>query len=260
MKKQTLIHPIPSLQDNYIWALIELEQRQVCLVDPGDANPAIKFLDEQQLNLQAIILTHHHWDHTQGVGLLKDKYQVPVYGPANPQIPEVTQALSDQEEVPSEACSLRLRVFAIPGHTLDHLAYYAPRTLFCGDTLFAAGCGRLFEGSALQMYNSLQKMAALPEDTQVYCAHEYTLNNLRFAQTVEPANSAITERIERVKALREKNLPSLPSTLGEEKQTNPFLRCDWPQVKAGAESFAGQALTTPIEVFSWVRKWKDSFK
>lgn len=260
MKKQIPIYPIPSLKDNYIWALIDPEQRSVCIIDPGDADPVIAFLDKQKLDLQSILITHHHWDHTDGIGLLKDKYQIPVYGPANPAIPEITQVTDDGMEIPNEDCFLKLRVLAIPGHTLDHLAYYAPGMLFCGDTLFAAGCGRIFEGSVLQMYQSLQKMAALPEDTKIYCAHEYTLNNLRFAQIVEPDNEAIHERLAQVKALREMNLPSLPSTLKEEKLTNPFLRCEMPQLRANMEKFSGQTLNSPVEVFGWVRKWKDEFK
>jgi hydroxyacylglutathione hydrolase len=258
MIKKIQIYPLPSLQDNYIWALCDLEHKKVSVVDPGEAEPVLTFLKQEQFTLQSILITHHHWDHTQGIPALKTQGEVPVYGPR--ELPHVTQALAEGSRLSQENSPLALEVFAIPGHTLDHLAYYAPGVLFCGDTLFAAGCGRLFEGSALELYSSLQRIAALPADTKIYCAHEYTLNNLRFAAVVEPGNPAILKRLAKVKTLRENQLVSLPTTLREEKETNPFLRCDQPLVKAATEKFSGQILTTPLEVFSSLRKWKDGFK
>jgi hydroxyacylglutathione hydrolase len=147
----------------------------------------------------------------------------------------------------------------IPGHTLDHIAFYSPGMLFCGDTLFSAGCGRLFEGEAIQLYSSLQRMAALPAETQIYCAHEYTLNNLRFAKVVEPDNIAIDQRIVSVTELRQKNQPSLPSTLAIEKSTNPFLRCHSPTIIKNVSAYAGHTLSSELDVFTWLRKYKDHF-
>lgn len=260
MKKHLHIHPIPSLKDNYIWALVDSEKGQVSIVDPGDGLPVEDFLSQEQLDLQGIIITHHHWDHTDGIEHLVNKYQIPVYGPDNPKIKGLSEALGDGARVPIEICPLDLSVIAIPGHTLDHLAYYAPGVLFCGDTLFAAGCGRVFEGSSLQMYHSLQKLAALPDETKVYCAHEYTVNNLRFAQMLEPENLVIAARLDKVQALRTSHLPSLPSSMSEEKETNPFLRCSSPELRAKVEDRLGRSLADPIEVFTWLRKWKDEFK
>lgn len=246
------ILPIPILSDNYVWTIIATELNAAVVVDPGDAQPVSDFLKQQQLSLVGILVTHHHWDHTNGVSALQQQYKAPVFGPAT--------SLREQDTVVITGFPLSFQVLAIPGHTRDHVAFYTPGILFCGDTLFAGGCGRLFEGTAKQLYDSLQKMAALPDDTSVYCAHEYTLQNLRFAEMVEPDNQAIKQRMKRVNELRKQSLPSLPSLLSEEKQTNPFLRCDIPEVIASVEKYAGRALNTPLEVFTWVRKWKDKFK
>ena len=253
------IIPIPALRDNYIWTMIKPEDHTAWVIDPGDAAPVIDFLKQQKLTLKAILITHHHWDHTAGVAELREQQPTPVYGSAKEKIADVTHLLKDEEDIHMEGCPLTFHVIAIPGHTLDHIAYYSPGLLFCGDTLFAAGCGRVFEGTPEQMYASLQKIAALPDDTRIYCAHEYTLNNLHFAEIVEPENTLIKQRITQVSELRNKNLPSLPSTLSEEKETNPFLRCDSPELIAQVETYANQTLHNPIEVFTWVRKWKDSF-
>lgn len=253
------IIPIPSLQDNYIWAIIDTFQHTVCIVDPGTIEPVEVFLAKEQLKLNAIFLTHHHGDHTHGANALKNKYQVPIFGPANSPFQGITNPLNENDKIPSTICPLALITLTIPGHTLDHIAYYAPGFLFCGDTLFSAGCGRLFEGTAAQMYASLQKMASLPDDTNMYCGHEYTLNNLRFALTVEPKNIASLARLNRVKVLRQIDLPTLPSTVLEEKNTNPFLRCDSEELSAAVEQFAGQKLST-LGVFTWLRRWKDGFK
>lgn len=255
-----LIQAIPSLQDNYIWAIVDTLQQKACIIDPGEAAPVNIFLSQNNLKLIALLITHHHWDHTDGIHLLKQAHQIPVYGAMYSPNHEITLRLNEGEHIASNSCLLDFHVLAIPGHTLDHIAYYSPGLLFCGDTLFAAGCGKIFEGTAMQMYQSLQKIAALPDDTLIYCAHEYTLNNLYFAQTVEPENQAVSNRLKQVHALRQKNLPTLPSSLREEKQTNPFLRCHSPTLITQVEKFAGQPLKTVVDVFTWLRKWKNEFR
>lgn len=252
------IHPIPALKDNYIWAITDSDHQQTVIVDPGEAKAVEDFLREQHLTLKAILITHHHWDHMNGVMELKNHYHVPVIAP-NENIPGATRRVSENDVVTIPNFPLHLKVFEIPGHTLGHVAYYTPSMLFCGDTLFSSGCGRIFEGTPVQMYASLLKITALPNATQIYCAHEYTLNNLRFAETVEPGNKKIAERIKTVSAMRDNHQPSLPSTLSDEKETNPFLRCDSPEIIANVERYANQSLSNPIAVFTWLRKWKDTF-
>ncbi len=254
------IIPIPILSDNYVWTLLDTNQPTAVIVDPGEAKPVIHFLKQHELTLCGILITHHHWDHTGGIAELKNQYDIPIYGPANETIDGLSVPLQPDQIIQLKSFPLTLQVIGIPGHTLGHVAYYSPGILFCGDTLFAAGCGRVFEGTAAQMYASLQKIAALPDNTKIYCAHEYTLNNLRFAEQVEPENKKIKERLVRVSDLRKKNLPSLPSLLKEEKETNPFLRCDSPELIANVEKHAGETLSTPVEVFTELRTWKDGFK
>lgn len=254
------ILPIPVLQDNYVWAIIDKNQSIALIIDPGEAIPVSVFLKQQQLKLVGILITHHHWDHTNGIEALKKEYDTPVFGPANETIPGMTMPLQEEETVSIQGFPLSFKVISIPGHTLGHIAYYFPGMLFCGDTLFASGCGRIFEGTPAQMYESLQEIAALPHDTKIYCAHEYTLNNLRFAKLVEPNNPAIMERIKEVTDLRQQGLPSLPSTLHAEKETNPFLRCRLPQVIASVENYAGEPLKDELDVFTRLRQWKDNFK
>lgn len=249
--------PIPALKDNYIWALINKENNRALIVDPGEAQPVTHFLQQQQLQLAGILITHHHGDHTNGIaGLIQ--HNVPIFGSAQENISHFTHALTEADvvQVPSFP---DFQILSIYGHTRGHIAYYSPGILFCGDTLFSAGCGRIFEGTASQMYASLQKMAALPDNTQVYCAHEYTLNNLRFAEMVEPSNQAIKERVKEVNALRAQQLPSLPSTIGIEKETNPFLRCDSAEIIVNVEKYAQQPLNDVVSIFTWLRKWKDVF-
>lgn len=253
------IIPIPALKDNYIWALVDKMHNTMVIVDPGDADPVEIFLQKHNLSLKAILITHHHWDHTNGINKLVQKYHVSVFGPAQEYISGLTTPVGDKDEIKIESFPLTMQILTIPGHTTGHIAFYAPGILFCGDTLFAAGCGRIFEGSADEMYASLKKIFMLPDDTQIYCAHEYTLNNLNFAKVVEPSNHHITKRIKEVSELREKNLPSLPSLLADEKASNPFLRCNSPEIKANVEKFAGHSLENPIAVFTWLRKWKDGF-
>jgi len=252
------IIPIPTFKDNYVWTIIDPTQHKAILVDPGDAAPVLQFLKQHHLVPVSILITHHHWDHTNGIKDIVASYPIPVYGPNNT-LTEITHRVQEPDYIYIEHFTISPQIFNIPGHTLDHVAYYMPDRLFCGDTLFAAGCGRLFEGSAAQLFASLQKLASLPDGTRVYCAHEYTLNNLRFARTIEPNNPAITTRLQHAQRLRDKNQPTLPSTLREEKATNPFLRCHCPEVKIAVEQYAEMALSSSLEVFSWLRKWKDHF-
>jgi hydroxyacylglutathione hydrolase len=253
------IHPIPTLKDNYVWALVSTPKRLACIVDPGEAGPVLTFLKQQGLKLMGILITHHHWDHTNGIAGLKQHSDVPVYGAASETIDGKTVSLHEGDRVELIDFPLSFRVMSIPGHTLGHLAYYSPGMLFCGDTLFASGCGRLFEGKPEQLYTSLQKLAALPDETKVYCAHEYTLANLHFAEKVEPGNPEIKERLKQVEALHRQHQCTLPSTLGEEKKTNPFLRCDSPELIQSVQRHAGRHLSNPIEVFTYLRKWKDTY-
>jgi hydroxyacylglutathione hydrolase len=253
------IKAIPTLKDNYVWVMIDSNQHSAIIVDPGEATPVIAFLKQHHLSLLAILITHHHWDHTNGITEILHEFPAPVYGPANEAIAEMTKPLQDNTTFHIPGFPEDISVIAIPGHTSGHIAYHVANALFCGDTLFAAGCGRLFEGTATQMAASLQKITSLPDDTQIYCAHEYTLNNLRFAQTVEPNNQEIAKRIQRVTELRNNNQPSLPSTLNEEKATNPFLRCDSAELKASVEKQTGVSPDNTIAVFTALRKWKDIF-
>ena len=251
------IHPITAFNDNYIWALID--SNHAIIVDPGDAQPVIEFLDKHQYQLSEILITHHHWDHTNGVEALRKKYGAPVFAPAKENIPHATPVNENYHIIRIHSFP-EIKILDIPGHTLGHIAYLIEEALFCGDTLFAAGCGRLFEGTAAQMYASLQKLANLPEATKIYCGHEYTLNNLNFAKIVEPNNQDIVQRIEKVKQMRDRDQPSLPSTISAEKTTNPFLRCHHESVRQSVEKHVGQALNNPLEVFTFLRQWKDKWK
>ncbi|MDB6062878.1 MAG: gloB [Verrucomicrobiaceae bacterium] len=258
------IEPIAAFKDNYIWCLHK--GSEAWIVDPGDADPVEAFLAEHNLTLNGILITHHHHDHTGGVVELARRHSLKtVYGPRNPSIAGITDHLSEGDSI--RVFGQEFSVLEIPGHTLDHIAYFSadagstgglPPTLFCGDTLFAAGCGRLFEGSAEQMYRSLQKLANLPSTTAVYCAHEYTEANLRFALAVEPANLATQQRAARTATLREMLKPTLPSTLQIELETNPFLRVDATAVKDAVQK-ADPNSTENVQIFAALRSWKDHF-
>ncbi|WP_346839685.1 hydroxyacylglutathione hydrolase [Microbulbifer sp. SAOS-129_SWC] len=253
------ISPIPAFNDNYIWHLTRNGEHWV--VDPGDAAPVMAELGDTPLS--GILITHHHYDHTGGIAELRSRYQCPVIGPAS--IDGVTDPIADGDQL--ELLGMPMQVLAVPGHTLDHLALVLHESrdgrdrqhLFCGDTLFAAGCGRLFEGTPAQMHASLGKLAALPPQTLVYCAHEYTLANLRFAEAAEPGNSAVANRLSEVKALRAEQRVTLPSSIGEELATNPFLRCHVPAVAHRAAGHCGMESADEVEVFACLRRWKDSF-
>jgi hydroxyacylglutathione hydrolase len=232
------------------------------VVDPGDAQPVLDLLISRNLTLAAILLTHHHADHVGGVPDLLRHRPVPVWGPHNPSISGITHPLGEGGHASVPEIGLELDVLEVPGHTLDHIAYVAPREgwLFCGDTLFAGGCGRLFEGSARQMTTSLAKLAGLPGPTAVYCAHEYTVANLRFAAAAEPGNSLLQSRLLAEQAKRSHGEPTIPSTIALEKDTNPFLRNTEPGIIATLQNLRGLAGSEPVEAFAALREWKNSFR
>jgi hydroxyacylglutathione hydrolase len=251
------IVPVNAFKDNYVWTL--RNSSDAAVVDPGDARPVLDYLARERLRLCAILATHHHPDHTGGIAELVAKSRVPVFGPRNEPIPALTQPVAEGDRVEIPELGVSFSVLDIPGHTRAHVAYYGAGALFCGDTLFACGCGRLFEGTADQMYTSLSKLAALPDDTKVYCGHEYTLANIGFAKAVEPENRSLSEREARDRKLREAGRPTLPSTLGEEKATNPFLRCREPAVVESANKYLGSRVADPVRVFAAIRDWKNRF-
>lgn len=254
------IDALPAFSDNYIWLLQDLERRHCAVVDPGDAAPVEAWLAANPgWQLTDIMVTHHHFDHVGGIERLKSISGARVLGPANEQIPGRDLALSEGDQ--AEILGHYFDIYAVPGHTLGHIAYVQRQQhwLFCGDTLFAAGCGRLFEGTPAQMHASLQRLAALPEQTQVFCTHEYTLSNLRFALAVEPDNLQIRQRFEHVSQQREAGEISLPSSIAIERSTNPFLRSAQPTVKNMIEQREGADNRSEVEVFAALRAWKDNF-
>jgi hydroxyacylglutathione hydrolase len=255
------IIPVPAFSDNYVWVL--REGAQAAVVDPGDANPVLDYVGREGLAICAILATHHHRDHVGGVAALVERFDAPVFGPARESIPARTRALAEGDTVDVRGIGDAFRVLDIPGHTAGHIAYVGrvngTAVVFCGDTLFAAGCGKLFEGTPAQMWTSLGKLAALPAETQVYCGHEYTLANLRFAAAVEPANAAIAQRTRRERDKRDRGVPTVPSTIGEELATNPFLRAGQPAVRAAAEAQVGHPLADEVAVFAALRAWKNAF-
>ncbi|MDB5838955.1 MAG: gloB [Herminiimonas sp.] len=251
---------IPAFSDNYLWLIHDGEVAAV--VDPGDAAPVLAALDANKLSLVAILLTHHHADHVGGVPSLLERFKVPVFGPRGEAIPAVTRPLAEGDEVAVPELGLNMAVLDVPGHTRGHIAYVASqqRWLFCGDTLFAGGCGRLFEGTPEQMTSSLAKLAALPDDTEVYCAHEYTLSNLRFANEVEAGNAALQARIKAEQAKRDLGQATVPSSIGLEKATNPFLRYTEPAIIKHLISTKHLSSAEPIASFAALRVWKNSFR
>ncbi|MDE2305729.1 MAG: hydroxyacylglutathione hydrolase [Gammaproteobacteria bacterium] len=256
------VTPVEAFSDNYIW-LIEPRDApgRVLVVDPGDAAPVLDALTAGHLQLAGILLTHHHPDHIGGVArLLEVAGAVPVAGPDDGRIPYLTQRVSDGTQVGFPELGLVFETWSLPGHTLSHVGYLGYGALFCGDTLFSAGCGRLFEGSAQQMNDSLHRIAALPPDTAVYAAHEYTSANLAFALAVEPANEELRRYRTAVATRRAANQPTLPSSIAVERDVNPFLRCERPTVRGAAERHAGRTLADPGEVFAVLRSWKDGFR
>ena len=251
---------LPAFADNYIWMLHD--GTQAVVVDPGDAAPVVQALDDRGLQLAGILVTHHHADHVGGVNALRVRLQGPVWGPAHENIPTPYTPLNEGDAI--EVLGLHFSVLDVPGHTAGHIAYVqqgaatAP-LLFCGDTLFSAGCGRLFEGTPAQMHHSLAKFAALPADAQVCCTHEYTLSNLRFAAAVEPGNAQRAAYGARCQALRAAGRPTLPSSIGLELQINPFLRCSAAEVVAAARA-RGAVADDEISVLTSLREWKNNFR
>lgn len=252
------VKPLSAFTDNYIW-LLETSDGRCAVVDPGEAGPVLAELDSRNLKLEAILLTHHHRDHTGGVADILARFPVPVYGSADSKVSSINHFLRDGEHI--RILDTEFRILAIPGHTLDHIAFYSeapvPR-LFCGDTLFAGGCGRLFEGTPEQMYRSLEKLAGLPDATEVYCAHEYTLSNLRFALSLEPENPLLQERLAQCEDLRSRQQPTLPSRMDLERATNPFLRCHEAPLQDAAKR-SGASANSVVDVFAQIRRLKDNF-
>ncbi len=255
------IIPIPAFRDNYIWLI--RDGAHAAVVDPGDAAPVFAYLDAEGLELTAIVNTHHHADHVGGNEALLARWPVPVLGPAREAIPGRTISLVEGDRVDVAGIGIAFDVLDIPGHTAGHIAFVQTPgrvpAVFCGDTLFAAGCGRLFEGTPAQMWSSLSKLAALSPDMRVYCGHEYTIANLRFALAVEPGNPVLVERRAREQEKRDRGMPTLPSTIGDERATNPFLRAAEPAVKAAAEAHAKHPLPDAVASFAELRAWKNGF-
>jgi hydroxyacylglutathione hydrolase len=254
--------PLPAFADNYIWLL--QHQQQVLAVDPGDGQAVQQWLArEPGLRLDTILVTHHHADHTGGLADLVQTTGAQVYGPAMERLPVTHTPVADGDTIVWGP--LQWQVLDVPGHTAGHIAFWTrpseqPPILFCGDTLFSAGCGRLFEGTPQQMLQSLNRLSQLPEDTRVCCAHEYTLSNLRFARAVEPDNLPLAQHEQQCQALRAEGLPTLPARLGLEREINPFLRTRWPAVQAAVERHAGTACADETQVFALLREWKNHFK
>jgi hydroxyacylglutathione hydrolase len=252
--------PLPAFADNYIWMLHD--GKEALVVDPGDAQPVLLALQREHLQLKGILVTHHHADHTGGVDLLRKATQAQVFGPAFEPMPEPLQRVVGSDTV--RLLGLDFRVLDVPGHTAGHIAYYCENVdahplLFCGDTLFSGGCGRLFEGTPKQMLASLELLAALPDPTQVCCTHEYTLSNLKFAREIEPDNQKLATYNDRCKELRAQGLATLPSTIALEREINPFLRSDQPTIIASARQFDARGVEQD-GVFATLRQWKNQYR
>lgn len=249
--------PLRAFKDNYVWTL--RDGRSAAVVDPGEARPVLDYLAAENLTLVAILATHHHQDHVGGIEELRRLHPVPVYGPRGEPITTLTDSVGGGDRVAIPELGVSFDVLDIPGHTRAHIAYYGANMLFCGDTLFACGCGRVFEGTPAQLYASLERLAALPDETLVYCGHEYTLANIGFAKAVEPGNAALAEREKSDAQLRRENRPTLPSTIAREKATNPFLRVTRPAVIESANKYLGRRIAEPAAVFAALRQWKNQF-
>ena len=270
--KPILITAIPAFTDNYFWAItspsVNLADgetlKPVALVDPGDANPCIKFLEENNLQLCAILITHHHADHTGGVAELKNyclnkNWPITVYAPENEKIANADVRVKDKQIIEIAPLELSFEIIDLAGHTLDHIGYYSNDVVFCGDTLFSGGCGRIFEGTPKQMLTALTRLTDLPDRTHVYCAHEYTLANLTFALAVEPKNAELVHYYNQVLERREKNISTIPTSILLEKKINPFLRCEQQEIIDSAANFSGIKAVNTLETFTTIRQWKNEF-
>lgn len=261
------IIPLPAFHDNYIWLLQQKDRKDCIIVDPGDAKVVINYLKKDELRLTHILVTHHHWDHTNGLRQLKQAYpSIKIIGSKKTQqtIGQIDTIVKTGDQVFIDTLNLTFNVQHIPGHTLDHVSYDTTTSspshtplLFCGDTLFAGGCGRIFEGTAQQMLTSLDKLMALPDATNLYCAHEYTQHNLAFACIIEKDNPSLIKRCKQVAAMRKQSLPTLPATIAIEKATNPFLRCHLPSIADAMRTLTNQPLVDRLAVFTALRAYKD---
>jgi len=259
MRHNIKINYLEIFTDNYIWLITNHMSKKFIAIDPGDAQAVVDFAYAYAMELAGILVTHHHADHTAGISELKNYFNVEIFGPIHENIAGVTERVAEADSISFTFIDEKIQVLDTPGHTLGHISYVLQDMLFCGDTLFSAGCGRLFEGTHRQLYASLQKLAALPDKTKIYCTHEYTLKNLQFAQIIEPNNVMINKKIAEVIQLRNAKLPTLPTCLSREKQINPFLRCHVPEVKQRVAAHCGVQLHNPVDVFQWLRVWKDNF-
>ncbi|MFD2228646.1 hydroxyacylglutathione hydrolase [Alkalimarinus sediminis] len=264
------IYPIKAFQDNYIWCIQNNQSNDCVIVDPGDEKPVIDYITNNHLTLKAILITHHHYDHVDGVAPLLTYAEqlsgskVDVFGPANNRIKAINKPLREGDHI--ALLGTEFMINEVPGHTLDHISYFSPQDplhsapwLFCGDTLFSAGCGRLFEGSPAQMLKSLKTLASYPPVTEVYCTHEYTLANLSFAQAVLPSDATIKDYTNACKIKRKSNQPTLPSTIATERHINPFLLCARDDLQSSVAQHAQTAVGDELDTFTHLRAWKDSF-
>lgn len=251
------IFPILALKDNYIWCIVHPNSSECVIIDPGEAKPVIETLEREKLKLQGILVTHHHWDHTNGIAEIIQNYPVPVYGPGKKLDSVENKILKEGDILTIPQMGLQISTLSIPGHTLDHVAFLIKDGLFTGDTLFTGGCGRVFEGTMAQLLKALDKLCDFGDETLIYCGHEYTANNLEFAKKVEPNNLLLQRRIQQTLKDRANDYPTVPSTLYLEKQTNPFLRVDDPEVKVSVETYAGTSLPDREAVFTALREWKN---
>ena len=259
-----LVKAIKAFSDNYIWCIHSNTANYIALVDPGDADVCIKYIQDNKLQLSNILITHRHSDHVGGVEKLvkycnDNNWPITVYGPTTEAIQYSNIQVKNADNIYLEALAIDCRVLDIPGHTLGHIAYLIEDNLFCGDTLFSAGCGRVFDGTSEQLFNSLQTLSALSEKTQVYCAHEYTLSNLAFALTVDPSNEELVNYYNYVKKIRDKNQSSIPTSICTEKKINPFLRCFDNNIKQSVEAYCNTTLISELDIFTQLRNWKNEF-
>ena len=252
------IIPVTALKDNYIWLLENKINQSTVIVDPSEHDPVLEIIKTKGLIPAAILITHHHWDHVGGISGLIHEYNIPVYTPKKEVVIGSTNPVSEGDSINFPELGLKIRVLDVPGHTSGAIAYYTEKMIFTGDTLFTGGCGRLFEGTPAEMYHSLTKIKELPDDTHIYCGHEYTVSNLKFASIVEKNNKSIQKRLDMSEQMRRINQPAVPASIEVEKRTNPFLRCEEESVINAASERAGRKLDNPVEVFATIRSWKDS--